>query len=249
MALVIYCGGIDMEIICTIGPATFSPAMIRMLWCAGVTVFRLNLSHTQDLEEIDRFIRIVTRETDGLICLDTHGMKFCPSTPDNPAFTKFDITALKRFGQRKLIDQVAVSFAQSAEAIHKARNISEGKYTIAKIESKVGIENKEEIITVADAVLIDRGDLSKSVPIEDIPHYCRIIIQACKELKTPVWVATNLLESMVRSPQPTLGEVNDIASLLLQGVDGLVLAAETAIGKHPIQCVEFVRKMAEKYHA
>ncbi|MEE9356500.1 MAG: pyruvate kinase [Methylococcaceae bacterium] len=235
-----------MEIVCTIGPATFSPSMIRMLWCAGVTVFRLNLSHTQSLEEIDKFTEIVRNETDGKTCLDTHGMKFC-SPSDTALFTKFDIKVLKYSKSDVIVDQVAVSFAQSVEAIQKARELSGNKYVIAKIESKAGFDNKERIIAEADAVLIDRGDLSRSVPIEEIPRYCREIILTCKGLKTPVWVATNLLESMVGSPHPTMGEVNDIASLLLQGVDGLVLAAETAIGNYPIQCVEFVRRMIEVY--
>lgn len=235
-----------MEIVCTIGPATFSPSMIRMLWCAGVTIFRLNLSHTQGLEEIDRFLEIVKAETDGKTCLDTHGMKYCPSITKAPLFTKFDEIALAHAAKCK-IDQVAVSFAQSAVAIQKAKELSGGKYIIAKIESKAGFDNKGRIIAEANAALIDRGDLSRSVPIEEIPRYCREIILTCKGLKTPVWVATNLLESMVGSPQPTTGEVNDIASLLMQGVNGFVLAAETAIGKYPIQCVEFVRKMVERY--
>lgn len=235
-----------MEIICTIGPATFSPTIIRMLECAGVTIFRLNLSHTQELAEIDRFIDMVKGETGGKTCLDTHGMKYCPSNA--PPFTKFDLAVFDHCFCSKN-DQIAVSFAQSSHAIQEARKLSGGLFIIAKLESKLGVENKKEIITAADAVLIDRGDLSRSVPMEEIPHYCQDIIQASKGLKTPVWVATNLLESMVRHPQPTLGEVNDIASLLLQGVDGLVLAAETAIGKYPIQCVEFVRKMTERYHA
>jgi pyruvate kinase len=216
-----------------------------MLWCAGVTIFRLNLSHTQEVEEIYKFVDIVNKETDGKTCLDTHGMKFCP--PDSKSiFTKFDLVALDR-GRACSVDQVAVSFAQSADAVHKARKLSGGVYTIAKIESKIGFDNKAGIIAAADAVLIDRGDLSKSVPIEEIPCYCQEIILTSKGLKTPVWVATNLLESMVGNPQPTMGEVNDIANLIKQGVNGFVLAAETAIGKYPIQCVEFVRKMIERY--
>lgn len=236
-----------MEIVCTIGPATNSPAMIRMLACAGVTVFRLNLSHTQSLEEIDKFIQMIGEETEGKTCLDTHGLKFCQPNQISPAFTKFDIKAIKHGSGR--VKQVAVSFAQSAKAVIKAKELSEGAYIIAKIESQAGFNFKEEIIEAADAILIDRGDLSRTVPIVEIPRHCRLIIEATKEAKTPVWVATNLLESMMHSPQPTLGEVNDIASLLLQGVDGLVLAGETAIGKYPIQCVEFVRKMTERYHS
>lgn len=274
MVLKICCGGIDMEIVCTIGPATNSPSMVRMLWCAGVTVFRLNLSHTQTIEEINDFVKMIKFETGEKTCLDTHGMKFCPRFPSHGIiettcletpkdhqtyldlrendvnkpqnFTKFDIESLKH-AKNWGIDQVAVSFAQSADAINEARTLSNVKFIIAKIEDNRGVSNQTEIIAASDAILIDRGDLSKSFPPEDIPRICREIILTCKGMKTPVWIATNLLESMVGSPQPTQAEVNDIATLIMLGVDGLVLAAETAIGNYPIECVQFVRKMIERY--
>lgn len=235
-----------MEIVCTIGPATFTPSMVRMLWCAGVTIFRLNLSHTQDLKEIDEFVKIIKIETKGIMCIDTHGMKFRSSSKNAPAFTGFDLRAMERASKLSM-PQVAVSFAQDAESVEKAREISKAQFIIAKLESKRGVENQTEIIASADAILIDRGDMARTIPIEEIPLICRNIIKTCKGMKTPVWIATNLLESMLTSPIPTAGEVNDIATLLMLGVDGLVLAAETAIGKYPIQCVEFIRKMIEIY--
>jgi pyruvate kinase len=235
-----------MEIVCTIGPATFSHSMVRMLWCAGVTVFRLNLSHTQTLNEVGEFIKMVKAETDGKMCLDTHGMKFCSANKSEPFFTRFDEEVLSA---TQGIDQVAVSFARSAKAVKEARRLSPGAHIVAKLEDCTGLRNRTEVIAEADTVLIDRGDLSRSVPVKEIPKHCREIIRTCEGMKKPVWVATNLLESMVLSPQPTLGEVNDVATLAMLGVDGLVLAAETAIGNYPIQCVEFVREMAEMYGA
>ncbi len=226
-----------MEIVCTIGPATNRRTMIRMLDSLGVKVFRLNLSHTESLDEIDRFVKIIQAETDGKTCLDTIG-----TSP----FGHFDEWALE-YSATLGIDQVAISFTQSKEAIQRARELSNSAYIIAKIESAHGVQNKEEIINEADAVLIDRGDLSKSVRMEDIPYYCGEIIRTSKKHNTPVWIATNLLESMVSEPRPTLSEVSDIASLISQDVDGLVLAAETAIGKYPVQCVEFIRGMIERY--
>jgi pyruvate kinase len=232
-----------MEIVCTIGPSTFKPSMIRMLYCAGVTIFRLNLSHTQTCEEIDRFFDIVRSETDAKTCLDTHGSKF--SSKKIPNFTKFDIKALQKYGEH--CNMIAVSYAQDAEAIKTAKALSNNKKIIAKIESKPGFENKEEIIKEANIVLIDRGDLSRTMSMESIPYCCQEIIPACMLNNTPVWVATNLLESMTNNPQPTLGEVNDIARLIDWDVDGLVLAAETAIGKYPIECVQFIQKMVNTY--
>lgn len=235
-----------MEIVCTIGPATFNNSMIRMLGCAGVTVFRLNLSHTQDISDMGKLFKCVSKETDSKTCIDLHGSKF-NSSLKNPYFTKFDIKAMEIFKELKIFDQIAVSFAQNADSIKKARELSGGTYIIAKIESKIGFDNKAPIIAESDAILIDRGDLSRTMPIEEIPRACREIILTCKGMNKPVWVATNLLESMVRSPEPTAAEVNDIATLIMLGIDGLVLAAETAIGRYPIQCVEFVRNMIERY--
>ena len=234
-----------MEIVCTIGPATNSPSMVRKLWCAGVTIFRLNLSYTNEMDEIKAFIGMVRTETGAKTCLDTHGKKFCPPSSDID-FTNFDARAWTKFVES--VDQFAISFAQSAKPIEQMR-LKDKNMIIAKIEDKRGVNNKTEIIDAADIILIDRGDLSKSFPPEEIPRICREIILTCKGMKTPVWVATNLLESMVGSPQPTQAEVNDIATLLMLGVDGLVLAAETAIGKYPIECVQFVRKMVDLYHA
>jgi pyruvate kinase len=233
-----------MEIVSTIGPATFKPSMIRMLYCAGVTVFRLNLSHTQTRDEIEEFFDMVNNETQAKICLDTHGSKFS-TKKGHPSFTNFDTNALRKYGET--CHYVAASYAQSADAVKQARMLSCNKNIVAKIESKIGFDNRKEIIKEADTVLIDRGDLSKTVPIEDTPYYCREIIRSCMLAKTPVWVATNLLESMTHSPTPTLGEVNDVASLLNLDIDGLVLAAETAIGKHPIECVQFISKMIERH--
>jgi pyruvate kinase len=235
-----------MEIIATIGPTTFNPSMIRRLWCAGVTIFRLNLSYAQKLDEINEFVKIVRSETKGKTCLDTHGMKFRLLDDNPPSFTKFDLKAIER-GEKCNVDQVAVSFAQSAEALQDIRRLIKDKRIIAKIESKAGIENQTTIIAEADAILIDRGDLSRSYPATEIPKHCNALIRTTKSMRKPVYVATNLVDSMIGSSRPNMGEINDIASLLQLGVDGLVLAAETAIGKYPIQCVEFIRDMMGLY--
>ena len=101
---------------------------------------------------------------------------------------------------------------------------------IAKIESRTGIANMDGIVPAADAVLIDRGDLSREVPIEQIPYYQKAIVRRANRWHRPAYVATNLLESMVTNKLPTVAEANDIANSLLDGVHGLVLAAETAMG-------------------
>ena len=118
---------------------------------------------------------------------------------------------------------------------------------ICKIESPRGVQNLEGILAETDEILIDRGDLSRRVPIEKIPFLQRLIVSsACSKL-VPVYVATNLLESMVTTSSPNRAEVNDVVSTLEMGADGLVLAAETAIGEHPIAAVKMVRALIEEH--
>ena len=108
------------------------------------------------------------------------------------------------------------------------------------------IENIDGIIDRADEILIDRGDLSRKVPIEKVPFLQRKIIAMARQRETPVFVATNLLESMVTRKSPTRAEVNDVVSTLLMGADGLVLAAETAIGSYPVEAVAMVRRLIDE---
>ena len=123
------------------------------------------------------------------------------------------------------------------------RLVGEDAFVISKIESRSGLKNLEEIAAGSDALLIDRGDLSRQVPIELLPQTQKSVIQRAKAVRCRVYVATNLLESMVTMPYPTRAEVNDIYNTLADGADGLVLAAETAIGKYPIQCASMVSKV------
>ena len=104
-----------------------------------------------------------------------------------------------------------------------------------------------EITDCTDAILIDRGDLSREVPIEQIPFLQCRIVSSVKSRHKPVYVATNLLESMVEWHQPNRAEVNDVVSTLEMGAIGLVLAAETAIGNHPVESVETIRRLIEHF--
>ena len=101
---------------------------------------------------------------------------------------------------------------------------------------------------MVDQILIDRGDLSREVSIEKIPFIQRRIISYAKSKDTPVYVATNLLESMIKSASPTRAEANDVASTLLMGASGLVLAAETAIGDYPVGAVDMINLITKQYN-
>ena len=154
--------------------------------------------------------------------------------PTLPALSEKDKEAVK-IGRRLGVSHFALSFANRAEDVAELRELTGADSTIiSKIESKRGVLNLDEILEPSDEILIDRGDLSREVPLENIPLLQKAIIRKANQAKVPVNVATNLLESMLINRKPTRAELNDIINTLLDGADGLVLAAETAIGKHPV---------------
>jgi len=145
------------------------------------------------------------------------------------------------------IKNFALSFTHCADDVQRAREIIGEMTLTAKIESIQGVLNLKEILPLVDQILIDRGDLSREIPIEKIPFIQRSIIAYANRYETPVYVATNLLESMIDQSSPTRAESNDIASTLLMGANGLVLAAETAIGQYPIQSVEMITAIIQQF--
>jgi pyruvate kinase len=164
-----------------------------------------------------------------------------------PPFTDHDVRAIE-LGARKGIRHVALSFASGADDVDRLRGLVPPEtYVISKIESRAGIQNVEGIANASDAVLIDRGDLSREVPIEHVPLYQKHIVRCANACNKPVFVATNLLESMVTNGRPTLAEANDIINTLVDGAHGLVLAAETAIGRHPVKSVDMVARLIRAF--
>ncbi len=158
-----------------------------------------------------------------------------------PPLTSKDFEAIK-IGQKYNVNFIAFSFARNKEAIEYVRNVS-GMKVISKIECVDALKNLEEIIEVSDYLLIDRGDLSKEIPIEKIPLTQRVILSKAKNMNKEVFVATNLLESMIHHRKPTRAEVHDIIETINEGANGLVLAAETAIGKYPLGCINMLNKL------
>lgn len=166
-----------------------------------------------------------------------------------PPLTQKDITALD-IGCREGLTHFALSFANEGSDVDAIRTIvGDSAFVISKIESRNGLANLEEIAAKSNALLIDRGDLSRQIPIEQIPKTQKRILQRARKVGVPVYVATNLLESMVATPTPTRAEVNDIYNTLADGADGLVLAAETAIGKYPIACASMIAKMMRSFES
>ena len=164
-----------------------------------------------------------------------------------PAMTEKDRRAVD-IARRLDVRHFALSFANSTEDVANFRSCIGGDaFLITKIESIKGVRNLIEIADMADALLIDRGDLSREVPIVKIPFLQRRIVSSVKSRDKPIYVATNFLESMIEWHQPNRAEVNDVISTLEMGATGLILAAETAIGGHPIASVRTIRRLIENF--
>jgi pyruvate kinase len=167
--------------------------------------------------------------------------------PTLPPLTDKDVQAIA-VGRSLGVRHFALSFASRAEDVALLRGLlpAEAK-VISKIESRAGIRNMDSIISVSDAVLIDRGDLSREIPLEHVPFYQKVVVRQANRWNRPAYVATNLLESMVTSRRPTVAEADDIANTLLDGVHGLVLAAETAVGVDPVGTVDMVLRVVAAF--
>jgi pyruvate kinase len=168
-------------------------------------------------------------------------------SPQLPLFSEKDLLAIQ-FAKDHHIHEYALSFCENKGSVNRLREMVGPKDTIiAKIESREGVRNLADIAQSADQILIDRGDLSRAVRLEAIPLLQKAIIRKANALGIPVYVATNLLESMVTRRTPTRAEVNDVINTLLDGADGLVLAAETAIGKYPVEAARMIAALLKEY--
>ena len=145
------------------------------------------------------------------------------------------------YGLRQNLDWVALSFVRKASDIIELRMMMEdaGSRTkiIAKVEKPEALENIDEIIAATDGVMVARGDLGVEIPGEQVPVWQKKIIEKCNQSGKPVIVATQMMESMVDNPRPTRAETNDVANAILDGTDAVMLSAESASGKYPMEAV------------
>ena len=144
------------------------------------------------------------------------------------------------------VDWVALSFVQQAEDIIKLKKIVDGKAMImAKIEKPSAVKNIDEIIKVADGIMIARGDLGVEMPTERVPIVQKNIIKRCRHFGKPVVVATQMLESMISNLVPTRAEASDVANAIYDGADAVMLSGESAVGDYPIESVSTMNSIIE----
>jgi pyruvate kinase len=143
---------------------------------------------------------------------------------------------------------VSLSFVRSPDEVRTLKDIirSQGSAAsvIAKIEKREALDRLEEIVAVADGVMVARGDLGVEIDVAQMPLEQKRIIHVCQEYHKPVIIATQMLESMHESQRPTRAEVTDVANAILDGADACMLSGETAIGKYPVEAVEMMNRIA-----
>ena len=326
------------KIVCTLGPSTDNPEVIRGLMERGMDVARLNLSHGSREEHLSRILMV--REiawSMGLhiaIMLDTrgpeirtgrlksgrvqlvNGQRFILTTRDitgdeNQVKVSFDglpeevkpgdrillsdgfiqlaveeviekqdvvcrvlyggelgerkgvnIPGVRtrmpymndqdvadiNFGLEHEVDIIAASFVTAPEDILQIRHLVEGRDAvvdiIAKIESQDGVNRLDDIIKVADGVMVARGDLGVDIPAEEVPLVQKAVIKRCNEMGRVVIIATQMLESMINTPRPTRAEASDVANAIFDGADAIMLSGETAAGRYPLDAVGTMARIA-----
>jgi pyruvate kinase len=164
-----------------------------------------------------------------------------------PSPTPEDLRLLSALAEAK-VDAAAISFVRSAADIEKARGAAGdgGPMLVAKVETQEAVDALEDIIAVADGVMVARGDLGIRCALEDVPHYQKRIIRTGVAFGRPVITATQMLESMVRAPQPTRAEVSDVANAVFDGTSALMLSGETAVGHDPVAVVATMARIATR---
>jgi pyruvate kinase len=163
-----------------------------------------------------------------------------------PSLTEKDEKDLE-FGLAHGVDMVAVSFIRTAADVQavreKIREFKSNVWVVAKLEKPQAIEHLEEILEIADSVMVARGDLGVEMPPEKVPIIQKHVIRRATAWRKPVITATQMLESMIENPRPTRAEASDVANAIFDGSDAVMLSAETASGKYPREAVRMMAKI------
>jgi pyruvate kinase len=169
-----------------------------------------------------------------------------------PSLTEKDEEDLE-FALKAGADAIAVSFVRTADDVRHVKTrvaaLGSDAWVIAKLEKPQAVEHLDSILEVADGIMVARGDLGVEVPPEKVPAIQKHIIRRATEFRKPVITATQMLESMIENPRPTRAEASDVANAIYDGTDAVMLSAETAAGKYPVEAIAMMAKIiAETEH-
>ena len=220
-------------------------------------VHDLNVGETILIDDGDLELSVIAKDeaANELTCevkneatLGNHKSVNVPGVRINlPSLTEKDRNNIL-YAIEKDIDFIAHSFVRNKQDVLEIRKILHEHNSrikiIAKIENQEGVDNIDEIIEVADGIMVARGDLGIEVPQERIPGIQRVLIRKCVMARKPVIVATQMLHTMIKNPRPTRAEVTDIANAIYYRTDALMLSGETAYGKYPVEAVKTMAKIA-----
>lgn len=185
-------------------------------------------------------IEVVTEVIYGGPLKSRKGINLPFSKVTAPSLTEKDIQDLE-LGLKNNIDWIALSFVRKASDIDELRSrINKAGATsriVAKIEKPEALSNIDDVIAATDAVMVARGDLGVEIWLEEVPMVQKMLVEKCNKVGKPVIVATQMMESMIENPRPTRAETNDVANAVMDGADAVMLSAETAAGKYPLEVI------------
>ncbi|MBW4471584.1 MAG: pyruvate kinase [Stenomitos rutilans HA7619-LM2] len=205
--------------------------------------------------KVEMFVEKVDRAARELHCVTVVGGALSNNKGVNFPGVYLSIKALTdkdrkdlTFGLDQGVDWVALSFVRNPQDVLEIKELisSAGKNVpvIVKIEKHEAIEEMESILSISDGVMVARGDLGVELPAEDVPVLQKRLIATANRMGIPVITATQMLDSMVHSPRPTRAEISDVANAIIDGTDAVMLSNETAVGKHPVEAVATMARIA-----
>ena len=195
---------------------------------------------------------VVCTVTEGGPVSNNKGLSLPGMNVSVPALSEKDIADLE-FALNLGVDMIALSFVRGPadiELVHEVMDrVGRRVPVIAKLEKPEAISNLEAIVLAFDAIMVARGDLGVELPLEEVPLVQKRAIQMARENAKPVIVATQMLDSMIENSRPTRAEASDVANAVLDGADAVMLSGETSVGKHPIEAVHTMDKIARAVEA
>jgi pyruvate kinase len=179
----------------------------------------------------------------GGILSNNKGVNVPDAVLDVSPLTEKDLSDLN-FGLQLGVDWVALSFVQRPSDVAEAVKLIDGRaFVMSKLEKPQAMGHLDEIVQLSDAVMVARGDLGVECPPEEVPSHQKRISRVCREAGKPVIVATQMLESMITVPTPTRAEASDVATAIYDGVDAVMLSAETAVGEYAPEAVAMMDRI------